>query len=903
MTRISIFIILLGVLTMGVLPSWGGETGQLRVEVRLAEDHSALPGATVTILNTPYTGMSDDKGNVFFGHVAPGTYTISCELEGFGRVRVKNVIVKPDSLTKATCLVAPAAEEVVQVYGKTLVDPSNPATYHYISRKESKASISPDIFSQAKNVPGVVQNGEILDYVFIRGTPQRATYLSVEGTDSRNAVHYTTGVPVFAKGALEGIEIITGTLAPEYGNVIGGVLNSVISTGEGEGVFYGDISWYGTDTAFFDSTSRERNQGLLQLELGWNPSENVGFKVAFANYAGDAMPWTYEINENFVDFYDLWLITRFQPSEKHRIKLVYERSRGIFRFHSGPTLEGTLMPTIFWQTRPHENDLGLFTWDIMLNESNLLQLKLSYLRTYDGVAPTRDGDTDYLTRDEVLNQAITAGYEFRLWDYWPEITFYESRKVQSRIALTSYLSENHEFKIVGDFTYLSIPQGYYLNATTSWTTALLGCPGGLYCPFPSFLRPEDFALWVDYEGNGWELGLAVQDMWKLSSTFRMMFGARLDYWSYLSNNVQVSPRISFIWSPSSNTSVKIGGGRFVQSAPPAAAFLKEKNTFTVMSSLFPQIAGPELIWTRSYVTNPQTCLVNFLACDFARTDIGPEKSWSVDFEWNQALSKSIGFRISGFYKRFEDMIFNGRGFRLPEGLNLEKTWPDALVNGGKGRSYGFEVSFIKLHGSLTGWIAYSYTVAEGTFPSSDYRGGGILTGSYMPMNFDIRHQIQSVLHYSTPALGGIDFYTSFRWNTGYPYTERYWHLYTCDFVAGIPGVLPPPGARPIGPGGCIYVPARDPETGLQRAGLFNGARMPSFLKWDMKLEKTLVRFGPRGELRFVGIVENILNHKNYGTWTTEENSFREIDADTGQVISEGSLLVERRIQLGFRLMW
>lgn len=890
----------MAVLFITAIPGHAGETGSLVVQAINSADRTPLPGVTIHIQNSPYITVSDTDGKGGWSTLHAGTYDVSCSLTGFGTFTITGVIIRPDSQTQIECMLTLQAEETITVHSIPFIDPNNPATYHYIDRSTSQSAISPDIFSQAKLVPGVVQNGEVLDFVFIRGTPTRATALAVEGLDSRNAVHLSTGAPVFAKGALEGIEIITGSLAPEYGNVLGGVLNSVVASGEGERSFYGDLSITSSRPVFFDSPSRQRDQDLIQMELGWNLSPRFGFKLAFANYDGNAMPWTYQVNENLIDFYDAWIIGRWQPSDRHLIKAVYQRTRGHFRFHSGPTQEGVGLPPNFWQTRPHENDLALFSWTGQVSDNTVLGWQASYLHTWDGLGPTWDGDKDFLTAQQVIDFAIADGSKGQLFQYWPEISFYESRRIETRLSLTYGGWFGHSWKATLDAQYLSIPEGYDIKAQPAWMAAALGCPNSPYCPIPPLFTPQDLTLRVNFSGNDFQLGVSLQDTWEISPSFRVLYGARLDYWPYMESSWALSPRLTFTYMPSSGTVIKLGGGRFTQPVPPAAAFIREENTFTLLSSFFPQLVGPESLWTRQYITNPAECAVNIASCSFAKTEMTAEKSWAIDFEWDQVLKGDLGLRISSYYKDLRDMLFNGRGFHHPAGTTSAATWPPALVNGGKGRSYGVEIALVKAAGAFKGWISYSYAVAEGTFPSADYRGGGVLTGDYRPLNFDVRHQVQANFTYHTDWLAGWDFNTNFQWNTGYPATERYWHFFSCELDgAG----LPPPGVQVIGPEGCLYVPAMDPSSGFQKSGLFNGVRMPNYLKWDFRIEKTLVRFSNNSSVSLIGIVENLLNRKNYGTWATDNNSFREIDGDTGQVISEGARLADRRFQLGARIRW
>jgi hypothetical protein len=132
-----------------------------RIDVSVADATGAiLPGVTIDIAGpTQATAVTDAKGQAFFLKLAPGTYTVSARLTGFGDYLNKNVPVQAGaSVPLRITLTVGGVQQTIEVSAETpVIDPKRTATRTNVSYEELQQIPSArDPWVVLQTVPGVV---------------------------------------------------------------------------------------------------------------------------------------------------------------------------------------------------------------------------------------------------------------------------------------------------------------------------------------------------------------------------------------------------------------------------------------------------------------------------------------------------------------------------------------------------------------------------------------------------------------------------------------------------------------------------------------------------------------------------------------------------------------------------
>ncbi|MEJ7646458.1 MAG: TonB-dependent receptor plug domain-containing protein [Chryseolinea sp.] len=125
----------------------------------------------------------------------------------------------------------------------------------------------------------------------------------------------------------------------------------------------------------------------------------------------------------------------------------------------------------------------------------------------------------------------------------------------------------------------------------------------------------------------------------------------------------------------------------------------------------------------------------------ATARIGPENSYLTSAGASYTLKNQYEFTIEGFYKNMKGLIEYKDG---ADYLNVESDWQDK-VEVGKGSSYGAEFFAHKKTGKISGWIGYTLSWANRTFPN-------INEGRSFPYRYDRRHDLKIAAIYEVKPL-------------------------------------------------------------------------------------------------------------------------------------------------------
>ena len=201
------------------------------------DDGKPISGANVVISGTKLTTVTDSNGYYVITNVAPGDYTVSAEMVGFGKAGVDRVQVAMDATAKVDFQMKQEAIQestAVVTRPRPMIAADQVHTLTLISAsQETLTRTDPTLVN---TVPGVLSalpgtnvepNGSGLPH--IRGSRSDQIGYYIEGipiTDPNLGMFsdnlFTTGVGKF--------QVYTGGFGAEYGNALGGVLNEVKKT-------------------------------------------------------------------------------------------------------------------------------------------------------------------------------------------------------------------------------------------------------------------------------------------------------------------------------------------------------------------------------------------------------------------------------------------------------------------------------------------------------------------------------------------------------------------------------------------------------------------------------------------------------------------------------------------------
>jgi Carboxypeptidase regulatory-like domain/TonB dependent receptor len=248
---VSLLVALLSSIAFG---QGGAATGDLHVTVK--DPKGDVVANAVVIVSDVAKGLErsatgDGVGGYSVQQLPPGTYSVTVDATGFGKVEAKNVSITVGGLVELPVALAVASgREVVEVTSQAeLIETSRTSTTdtigqrridnlpingrNYINFTLTDSQVERD---NAPNTGAAPTSG-----LNISGQRARSNLVNVDGADATdngvNGVRSTV-----SQEAVQEFQIITNNYAPEYGRASGGVVNIITRSGSND--FHGDVFGY-----------------------------------------------------------------------------------------------------------------------------------------------------------------------------------------------------------------------------------------------------------------------------------------------------------------------------------------------------------------------------------------------------------------------------------------------------------------------------------------------------------------------------------------------------------------------------------------------------------------------------------------------------------------------------------
>jgi Carboxypeptidase regulatory-like domain/TonB dependent receptor len=232
----------------------GAATGDLHVSVKDPKGN-VVTNATVTVRDEAKglerDGSSDGQGGYSVRQLVPGSYNVTVNAPGFGKVEAAGVAITVGGMAELPVMLSIAGgKEIVEVSSQAdIVETSRSSTTDTIGQRRIDnlpingrnyinftLTDSQVVRDNAPNTGAAPTSG-----LNISGQRARSNLVNVDGADatdnSVNGVRSTV-----SQEAVQEFQIITNSYAAEYGRASGGVVNIITRSGSND--FHGDVYGY-----------------------------------------------------------------------------------------------------------------------------------------------------------------------------------------------------------------------------------------------------------------------------------------------------------------------------------------------------------------------------------------------------------------------------------------------------------------------------------------------------------------------------------------------------------------------------------------------------------------------------------------------------------------------------------
>lgn len=207
-----------------------------------------VAGATVTLMGTDQSVLTDAKGNFKFPRVPLTTQQILISHIGYKEALIQNIIVNAGKETVLTILMEASIHAEKEIIVKANTKKNRPlndmsavsARAFTVEETQKYAAAVNDPLRMATGFPGVMAADDGNNSIVIRGNSPAGLLWRMEGIDIPNPNHFSDpgtsggGISILSSQLLSNSDFITGAFAAEYGNALSGVFDLKLRKGNNE---------------------------------------------------------------------------------------------------------------------------------------------------------------------------------------------------------------------------------------------------------------------------------------------------------------------------------------------------------------------------------------------------------------------------------------------------------------------------------------------------------------------------------------------------------------------------------------------------------------------------------------------------------------------------------------------
>ncbi len=769
-----LFTLLLGLTT--VIPSLAQNTGNISGVVTEEGTNETLPGVNVRIVGTNFGAATDVDGEYVIRSIRPGEYTLEFTYIGFQIVQVTGVKVVAGETTEINQAmkeqVLESGEEILVIGEKPIFDVEKSNTSVTISKADLEAAPIQRVEDAVSLQSGVVKDPTGL---YIKGGRAYETGFVVDGVSAQDPLAGTGFGLDLGSNSFSNVEVITGGVGAEYGDVTSGVV--AVQTQNGGEKYEGNFT-HKRDNTGSNNLDNQANffTDIYEFNLGGPgiimekllPALGLDLPGTFTFFATGQISLTDGYTKLSADQIsssisnsDFW-----SPRQGNRwngmLKLTYNIKPGM-------RLQGAYQRslTINQNTRM----LQITGADTQIRPGFQFAFSNGFLdnaNTY-----THDSNLSYLKWTQTLSQ--TAFYEVQVSRLFTRLRAdangrdWRPDNVDSEFDPESIVTNPaQEFEGTDDFTYVLAGPGYFNNGgiATLWHDHFAE-ELTLKTTFTKFFadRKNQIVAGFEFKFNDYQwiditrpwIGAPIEispgvvsetfrvgetfDAWRVKPKRGAFFitdkvrynglianiGARIEYWApgrYVDDAVNdaldentVSTIPDFVAQDYIDSSTEILGLRY------KFRFLPKVNVS------FPVRENQVLFFNYGHSTRlPHPSFVyagldpffqdQSDLPDLGNPNLDPEVDISYEIGLRNQITANDAFNISAFWRDKYDFV-TSQSIRVADvdGRDVTKAF---RINGDYARSRGIEMSYIKRYRDLLrGQLSFTYSRAEGLSSTND----------------------------------------------------------------------------------------------------------------------------------------------------------------------------------------
>ncbi|MFY0696759.1 MAG: TonB-dependent receptor [Balneola sp.] len=217
------------------------QTGGIKGIITDAETGETLIGATVLITGTSFGTATGIDGDYEIDNIRPGEYSVRITYIGFETVLLTAIKVEAGEFTELDYKLKPkvltSGEEIVVIGERPIFDVEKSTTSSTISRKDIEAAPVRKVEDAVSLQSGVIKDPTGL---YIKGGRAYETGYVVDGVSAQDPLAGTGFGLDLGANSFSNIEVITGGVGAEYGDVTSGVVS--VKTRNGGDNYEGSFS-------------------------------------------------------------------------------------------------------------------------------------------------------------------------------------------------------------------------------------------------------------------------------------------------------------------------------------------------------------------------------------------------------------------------------------------------------------------------------------------------------------------------------------------------------------------------------------------------------------------------------------------------------------------------------------